>query len=238
VNAAQAIPEGRADTNEIRIVVRLDERGRALVEISDTGSGIPDEIARQLFVPFVTTKPVGVGTGLGLSICQRIVTSLGGEIGFDTQVGRGSTFRVSLPVDTTAAAPPVKSGPPLKKSSARRRIAVIDDDITIGNLMRRILQRDHEVVVFADASSALAVFEHDRAFDLIFCDLMMPVVNGFEFHCRVCLVAPELAERTVFLTGGAFTDETRQFLDCVTNLSITKPFEIAALRALVAERVG
>jgi two-component system NtrC family sensor kinase len=104
-------------------------------------------------------------------------------------------------------------------------------------LMKRVLQSDHEVAAFADATTALAAMELDRAFDLIFCDLMMPVVNGFEFYRRLRLMAPELAERTVFLTGGAFTDEARQFLAGVRNLSITKPFELATLRELVRERV-
>jgi two-component system NtrC family sensor kinase len=84
----------------------------------------------------------------------------------------------------------------------------------------------------------LGLFEHDRMFDLIFCDLMMPAVNGFEFYRRLSSVAPELALRTVSLTGGAFTDEARQFLESVPNQSMMKPFEMAALRALATERVG
>ena len=114
VNAAQAIPDGKATENEIRVVTRMDGAHRVVFEVRDTGCGIPPEIRRHLFEPFLTTKPVGKGTGLGLSVCHGIVTSLGGEITVESEVGKGSTFRVSIPVagqaidparPTTTAAP-------------------------------------------------------------------------------------------------------------------------------------
>jgi CheY-like chemotaxis protein len=236
VNAAQAIPEGRADRNEIRIVTRL-EGGRALVEISDTGCGIPEELAKQLFVPFITTKPVGVGTGLGLTICQRIVTGLGGRITFQSRVGHGTKFNVTLPVDESSVISPPKITPSLQPPTRRGRVGVIDDDVSLGSLIKRLLQRDHDVVSFTSASDALLHFEHDRGFDVVFCDLMMPVVTGVEFYQRLQNTAPELAERTIFMTGGAFTAQARSFLDRVPNRVMAKPFDIGALRALVNERV-
>jgi signal transduction histidine kinase len=97
VNAAQALPEGGVDTHEIRIVTSTDAMGRAVVEVQDTGPGIPAHVIGRVFDPFFTTKPVGVGTGLGLSICHNIVTSLGGQITASNQEGRGAIFRVALP---------------------------------------------------------------------------------------------------------------------------------------------
>jgi len=99
VNAAQSIPPGQPTENEIRILTREESDGRVLVEVRDTGCGIDAELQGRVFEPFFSTKPVGVGTGLGLSICHGIVSSLGGEIALESQVGRGSTFRVLLPVD-------------------------------------------------------------------------------------------------------------------------------------------
>jgi PAS domain S-box-containing protein len=97
VNAAQAIPEGRPSENEIRVVTRRHAADRVVIEVCDTGSGIPPELKDRIFEPFFTTKPPGVGTGLGLSICHGIVCAMGGEITVESEVGKGSTFRVVLP---------------------------------------------------------------------------------------------------------------------------------------------
>jgi signal transduction histidine kinase len=101
LNAVQAIPEGRAHENEIRVDLSdLPGQSAALVRVADTGTGIPLEVQERIFQPFFTTKPVGQGTGLGLSICRGIVTALGGEISFHSEPAAGTTFRVVLP--TTA----------------------------------------------------------------------------------------------------------------------------------------
>jgi signal transduction histidine kinase len=97
VNAAHAVPEGRADDNPLRLITRTLGDGRAVIEVADTGCGIPKEHLERIFDPFFTTKPAGVGTGLGLSICHTIVAELGGEIEVDSEVGQGTTFRVILP---------------------------------------------------------------------------------------------------------------------------------------------
>ena len=96
VNAAQVIAEGNVDRNEIRIVTRTDPAGGALVEIHDTGSGIPAELLARIFAPFFTTKPLGVGTGLGLSICKTIIEAMSGKINVESAVGQGTVFRVHL----------------------------------------------------------------------------------------------------------------------------------------------
>ena len=95
VNAGQAIPEGDADANEVRLVVRADG-DNAVVEISDTGTGIPPDQLERIFEPFFTTKE-GVGTGLGLSISHRIVAAAGGTLTCEPRAGGGTTFRVTLP---------------------------------------------------------------------------------------------------------------------------------------------
>jgi two-component system, NtrC family, sensor kinase len=67
------------------------------VEVRDTGCGIPSEQMKRIFDPFFTTKPLGIGNGLGLSVCQSIVEAHGGEIAVESEVGRGTTFRIILP---------------------------------------------------------------------------------------------------------------------------------------------
>jgi signal transduction histidine kinase len=95
-NAAHAIPEGSVDAHEIRVQSSL-ENDNVIVEISDTGSGIPPHLIGRVFEPFFSTKPVGQGTGLGLSISHNIVTAFGGSIAVTSEAGRGTTFRVLLP---------------------------------------------------------------------------------------------------------------------------------------------
>jgi two-component system NtrC family sensor kinase len=97
INAAHAIPEGQVDENEIRIIARQETPEFVVVEIHDTGCGIPPENLDRIFDPFFTTKPVGEGTGLGLAMVHSIITTLGGTISVQSEVDRGTTFRLQLP---------------------------------------------------------------------------------------------------------------------------------------------
>ena len=94
-NAANATPPGKRDV--IRIRLGPGAPGMARLEVTDHGSGISPTTLRRIFEPFFTTRPVGKGTGLGLAICHAIVTAHGGTLTVETEVGRGSTFRVELP---------------------------------------------------------------------------------------------------------------------------------------------
>ncbi len=98
INAAHAIAPGKPAENEVRVVARANGAGGVLVEVRDTGSGIPPENLERIFEPFFTTKPAGEGTGLGLSVSHTIVTQMGGTIQVESEVGRGSTFRITLPL--------------------------------------------------------------------------------------------------------------------------------------------
>jgi signal transduction histidine kinase len=98
LNAAHAIEPGQVQHNTIRVSARAEGAETVVLEVSDTGCGIPPENLGRIFNPFFTTRPVGKGTGLGLAVCHGIVASHGGEISVDSEVGKGSTFRVRLPV--------------------------------------------------------------------------------------------------------------------------------------------
>jgi CheY-like chemotaxis protein/anti-sigma regulatory factor (Ser/Thr protein kinase) len=233
VNAAQAIPEGDVERNEIRVVTRSHAEGVA-IEVRDTGSGMSPEHLEKLFEPFFTTKPVGVGTGLGLSICQDIVSGFGGRMEVESEVGRGTLFRVILPAATSAVLPVEPARPTLAPAVSRRgRILVVDDEPMIGMAIRRTLQREHEVVVLTSAREAHARLTGGERFDVILCDVMMPEMSGMDLHQELESHAPELAERFVFLTGGAFTTNARAFLSRVSNHRLEKPFSSQELRGLV-----
>ena len=237
INAAQAIDEGRADANEIRVTTSTDPIGRVVVEVRDTGPGMPPEILKKLFTPFFTTKTPGVGTGLGLAICQRIVTDLGGEIAVTSKVGVGTTFRIVLPV--AHSRPEAIVVPPIVAPNTHRgRVLLVDDDEMLANAVGRSLSGQHEVVVLTSAREALSCIDEGQRFDVILCDMMMPIVTGMDFYEHLLVSARDQADRIVFLTGGAFTVGAREFLDRVPNLRMEKPFNVKELRALVNERVA
>ncbi|MEY2935771.1 MAG: hypothetical protein RL033_6520 [Pseudomonadota bacterium] len=237
VNAVQCLPDGYADKNQIRVRTFLDVAGRVVMEVEDTGPGIPPEVLARLFTPFFTTKPRGVGTGLGLSICQRIVGSFGGEMRVRSTVGKGTCFSVIL-LATTQRIDTRTSLPPSLGASRRARVLVVDDDPMSAGAVVRALADEHEVTAFEDADTALThLLQTQRSqgpsFDVILCDLMMPVKTGVEFFADVSSQLPEYAERIIFLTGGAFTVKAREFLDRVSNPRLEKPFDMATLRGLV-----
>jgi CheY-like chemotaxis protein len=204
-----------------------------VVEVHDTGCGIPRENLAGIFDPFFTTKDVEEGTGLGLSICHAIVTGLGGRITVDSEVGRGSIFRVALPPAGLRREEP--ESPSVDTASHRRgRVLVVDDEVAVGTAMGRVLQREHTVVIEADAREALARLAHED-FDVIFCDLMMPAMSGVEFYETLARSNPAAARRVVFMTGGAFTARSTNFLESVANVSIAKPFDVGTLKAVIRD---
>ena len=239
VNAAQAIPEGDIDNNELRVVGRTDAAGNAVVEIHDTGCGIPAENLGRIFEPFFTTKPVGEGTGLGLAICHGIITSMGGSLTAESTVGKGSVFRVVLPgakMSTSAARPAAKLQD--RAGTTRGRVLVIDDEADLTDVTREGLAPFHDVLTTDDARQALEWIAGGDKFDLILCDMMMPAMTGMEFYTRLQQQHPAQAARVVFMTGGAFTPRAREFLARLPNLRLEKPFDLEHVLAVVNAHVG
>ncbi len=235
VNAAQAIEEGKVGDNTITVRIGKDDSGRAVLEIEDTGPGMPPEIRARIFDPFYTTKPVGEGTGLGLTICHGIVAALGGSIEVESEVGKGSLFRVVLPAarESDRVARPVPSLP-VATEPRRGRVLVVDDEPMIGKAVQLMLEDVHDVVALVSAREALGRLTSGEAFDAVVCDLMMPEMTGMDLYAEVVRRMPELAKRFVFLTGGAFTPRARAFLENVNAPRLDKPFEGPALIEAIA----
>jgi signal transduction histidine kinase len=241
LNAVQALPEGRAEQNEIRVVVRSPTADHVLVEVRDNGVGIPASVQERVFEPFFTTKPVGVGTGLGLSICHGIVTSFGGTLSVESQPGHGSVFRVELPAAKSAVDAPARvraARPALPSPTAGGRVLVIDDEPVVCSSLARLLAGEGVVVTLGSAREALERIESGERFEVLLCDLMMPGMDAPALYDELCKVAPAQAQRMVFMSGGAFTARARDFLERVPNARVDKPFDTAALRVLVRARMA
>lgn len=230
VNAAHSIVEGKADLN--RISVRTEEHAEELsLVVADTGSGIPVEVVERIFEPFFSTKATGRGSGLGLAVCWEIVRLHDGSISVHSEAGEGTTFEVRLPFDNGLVITGAEPNP--TQSRHRGRILLIDDDERVLQAFARMLSRSHEVVTASQGDEALYLLERDRDFDMILCDLMMPVMDGPAIHRALAELAPELLERIVFCSGGAFTPRAQEFLASVPNLLLRKPLRRAELEGAI-----
>jgi CheY-like chemotaxis protein len=125
----------------------------------------------------------------------------------------------------------------IRTCARKARVLIVDDEPQIGNTLRLLLNPVHEVIPVTSARDALSRVKTDGPFDVIFCDLMMPVESGTDFYKQLAVLSPDMLDRLVFMTGGVFSSQTNEFLDSVPNTCIEKPFDIGALLALIAERV-
>lgn len=237
VNALHAIDDGGPENNEITVRTAMNESG-VLVEVKDTGCGIPADRRRRIFDPFYTTKPMGVGTGLGLSVCRRLLHSMGGTIEVDSEVAVGTTFRVSLPgtEETPSLAPAANPAFGCEHATHFSRALVVDDEPLVGRSIRRALRATHRVFVVHSGPDALELLGAGEQFDIILCDLMMPEMTGMQVYEEVCERWPRLAERMVFMTGGAFSPKAQAFLDARDENYLRKPFDLGELRRLAEHR--
>jgi CheY-like chemotaxis protein len=119
------------------------------------------------------------------------------------------------------------------------RVLVVDDEPLVGRAVKRVLTGQSEVVTAGGGSEALALLRDPRqGYLVILCDLMMPDMAGPEFRAALLSIRPDLAGRLIFITGGAYTPEMERFLEESDCPHILKPFDVPALRGLIAERLA
>lgn len=236
VNAAQAIPEGRAAQNEI--TVRAFERpgGKVCVEVLDTGPGIRDSIIEHVREPFFTTKSRGEGSGLGLALSDHILQRCGGSLEIESSP-RGAVVRavlVAAPRVTVSPPPTVSrmpsSGPPTVRGL---RILVIDDEPLVARSVSRRL-KEHQLTSAASGAQALALLDGGAEFDAILCDVMMPELTGMDVYDLIRARHPKMLEKIIFMTGGMFTERAARFKESVQNTFLSKPLDVRKVRQAMA----
>jgi len=233
VNAVQAIP---ADRDEGRVTVSASRGGgRVRLVVEDNGSGMSEEVLRRVFEPFFSTKPFGGGTGLGLAVSRGLVQSLGGDLRFESEVGRGTRAIVELPEATAGA---VRAVAPLRSSpaGARLRVLVVDDEPAVLRSLERMLASRYRVETAGGVEEAFLRLLGAR-YDVVLCDVMMPDGGGERLYGELSRRAPEQAARVVFITGGASSERSRRFLAGQPQPVLDKPLDLVALAA-VAERLA
>jgi signal transduction histidine kinase/CheY-like chemotaxis protein len=234
-NAAEAIDGGAYEKHRIVVSTRVDGDD-VVVAVTDTGAGIHENDRGRIFTPGFTTKAHEGGMGLGLSACIRVAKAHGGRLEVHHLADGGTRFELILPTDTglPAVEPRRESRPVSEAPLERARILIVDDDAMVLSALHRRLRRRYDTVTVLGGVEALARLAEDPDFDSIVCDLMMPEVDGKSFYDSVKRDHPQLADRIVFMSGGAFTSRLRRFAAAVPNPVLQKPVSREDLESMLS----
>ena len=209
-----------------------------LIEVSDTGSGIPKENLTKIFEPFFTTKPVGQGTGLGLSTVYGVVKQTGGFITVDSDTGRGAIFSIYLPRHAASEAPAevaeVDRGSPRDVTGQDTILLVEDEDAVRSFAARALKMRGYTVLEASGGETALEIVRrHEGPIDLLVTDVVMPNMDGPTLVRAARRIRPEM--RIIFMSGYA-EDAFRRNEEKAEELHfLPKPFGLKQLVAKVKE---
>jgi PAS domain S-box-containing protein len=245
VNARDAMPEGGTLTIETKNVHLDEEYARLHMEaqpgpyvmlaVSDSGAGMDEETLSHLFEPFFTTKETGKGTGLGLATVYGIVKQSGGHIGVYSEVGRGTTFKVYLPLSEEA----VETGSTFQATPellrGRETILIVEDADVVRNLAREVLsQSGYTVLEARDGKEALRVCQqHEGPIHLLLTDVVMPGMSGCEVAEQLASLRPEM--KVLYMSGYTDNAIVRHGVLESGIAYLQKPFSPAALTQKVRE---
>ena len=238
INARDAMPNGG------RLTIRtetLAEEGKIRLSVTDTGTGMPREVAERAFDPFYTTKPIGQGTGLGLSMVYGFMKQSEGGATIESTPNVGTTVSLIFPLraeraegeaaDTKA---PEAAGATLRGEGA---VLVVEDEIAVRCLIVEVLEElGYEIIEAADGPSGLAILQSERRIDLLVTDIGLPGLNGRQISEAARLLRPQL--KVLFMTGYADIAVMSDGFLAEGMEMITKPFEIDALIHRVRQLVA
>ncbi|MCJ7655532.1 MAG: PAS domain S-box protein [Dehalococcoidia bacterium] len=218
-----------------KLAIKTEQIGNTTrISFKDNGPGIARENLERIFNPFFTTRKVGQGTGLGLSLCHGIVTEHEGRIWAESQLGKGATFIVELPIVTKERQfempePVVKEA----QKAAKARILVVDDEAVIRQFVSHVLTDEgHELEAVGSAEDALEKVKSEK-YQIIMLDIKMPGMSGIELYRHFRKISPTLAERVVFITGDVMGASTMDFINKTKVPYIVKPFDSRQLKTAV-----
>ncbi len=240
LNARDAMPEGgRLEITSERIVVQGGEHGLpqgpyVMVAVHDNGQGIAPEHLERIFDPFFTTKPLGKGTGLGLSVVHGAVHAAHGAVRVESQLGKGSVFRLWLPAGNATSSSQI----PVQGTITGLSVLLVDDEPVVLEVVGALLRASGaEVHGFTDPAEAGAWFaSHAAEVSLALLDGNMPGLTGWQLAVRLHEARPDL--RIVALTGAATTEAEASWRAAGVPTILQKPVTRAQLQAVLAEARG
>ncbi len=255
VNAKDAMPDGgRLTVRTKNVTERESLKLRnlsvlpgeyVLIEVEDTGSGMPPEIMAKIFEPFFSTKDVGKGTGLGLSTVYGIVKQTGGYIFPDSTPGKGTTFRVYLPrhipetkIEAEPALQPVAKAERSRDLTGTGRVLLVEDEDSVRNFSVRALKRQgYEVLEATTGVEALEVYAAEtKPIDIVVSDVVMPEMDGPTMLTEMRKSRPDL--KVIFVSGYP-DDRFKNGLDPDAQYAfLAKPFSLSQLATKVKEELA
>jgi len=250
VNARDAMPNGGQITIRTRNVTEneaasftytgMPPADYVLIEVEDTGTGMPPEILEKIFEPFFSTKELGKGTGLGLSTVYGIIKQTGGFIYPDSVVGKGTTFRIFLPryVPLEGEAPVKLAAAPVKDLTGHERILLVEDEDSVRAFSARALRTTGYEVFEADSGDeALDVLDElEYKIDLMISDVVMPEMDGPTLLTRVRERMPNL--KVIFVSGYAEENVRQDIADNKSVEFLPKPYSLDQINSKVKDVLG
>ena len=245
VNARDAMPGGgkltvqtaqvRLDEEQARHHSELTAGEYVLLSVSDTGTGMTDEVKAHLFEPFFTTKPVGKGTGLGLATCYGIVKQSGGHIAVESELGKGTTFQVYLPSVEPDAPAVARADEGTHLPRGKEAVLLVDDEPALREMAGSMLgDLGYTVLAAANGEEALRMSESHRGeIHLLITDVVMPKLGGKELAGILRTARPAI--KTLFASGYAEEVIVQQGVLDPSIVFLQKPFLTSVLARKVRE---
>ena len=207
-----------------------------VLQVTDTGAGIPPEIRERIFEPFFTTKELDKGTGLGLATVHTVVKSHGGFVAVESEVGHGTTFKIYLPAEPVLRS--VDTAPPFPSQLPRGHgelVLVVDDEPSIREITQRTLEAfNYRVIAASDGAEAVAIYARQpRDFALVLTDMMMPIMDGMATIKVLRHINPSV--RIIAASGLASGDDFAKLQGTDMPHFLPKPFAAQTLLHLVRE---
>ncbi len=245
INARDAMPDGgtlRISTSFLspeqrgNVKLELEDRVYIVVEVADSGMGVSKEIQSRMFEPFFTTKPKGKGTGLGLSMVYGIVKNHGGEVEVQSELQKGTTFRIFLPASThVVSTVSSRAEDVIERVISDKTCLVVDDEKEIRDILEDSLTRFGFTVLTADSGEkALELLKSGVNVDLVVLDMIMPGMDGRDTYFQIRSLKSNLP---VFVSTGYSAEGKVE--DIMTNGGIAllhKPFTLQDIRAQLIDK--
>jgi CheY-like chemotaxis protein len=245
VNARDAMPHGGTLTltaSNLTIDAQyagMSQEAKAgphvLLQVTDTGHGMSPEVRERIFEPFFTTKELGKGTGIGLATVHTVVKSHGGFLNVESEVGRGTTFKIYLPADPTLRAEDPASVPVELPRGRNELVLVVDDEFSIRDITQQTLEAfGYRVITATDGAEAVALYaKQGSEIAVVLTDMMMPIMDGVATIQVLLRINP--AVRIIAASGIDSGDTVAQASNAGVKHFLIKPYTTETLLKLFRE---